>query len=37
VTLDAGYVAGQPPRDRRFRQALAEERDRLGAFLGLAE
>jgi uncharacterized protein YcaQ len=37
VTLEAGYVAGQPPRDRRFRQALAEERDRLGAFLGLAE
>ena len=36
LTLEVGYVSGQPPRDRRFRQALAEERDRLGAFLGLS-
>jgi uncharacterized protein len=35
LILEVGYVAGQPPRDRRFRQALADERDRLGAFLGL--
>ena len=35
LTLDVGYVAGQPPRDRRFRQALADERDRLRAFLCL--
>jgi uncharacterized protein YcaQ len=37
LTLDVGYVAGQPPRDRQFRQALAEERERLSAFLGLAD
>jgi len=37
LTLDVGYVAGQPPRDRRFRQALADERARLNAFLGLAD
>ena len=36
LTLDIGYVAGQPPRDRRFRHALADERARLSAFLGLA-
>jgi uncharacterized protein YcaQ len=36
LTLDVGYVAGQPPRDRRFRQALSDERDRLCTFLGLA-
>ena len=36
LTIDVGYVAGQPPRDRRFRQALADERARLCAFLGLA-
>jgi hypothetical protein len=35
LTLDVGYVSGQPPRDRQFRQALAEERDRLRAFLGV--
>ena len=29
LTIDVGYVAGQPPRDRRFRQALADERARL--------
>jgi uncharacterized protein YcaQ len=36
LTIDVGYVAGKPPRDRRFRHALADERARLGAFLGLA-
>ena len=36
LTIDVGYVAGTPPRDRRFRQALADERARLCAFLGLA-
>jgi hypothetical protein len=35
LTLDVGYVAGKPPRDRQFRQALADERARLCAFLGL--
>jgi uncharacterized protein YcaQ len=37
LTIDVGYVTGQPPRDRGFRQALAAERDRLRAFLGLAD
>jgi len=37
LTIDVGYVAGKPPRDRRFRQALADERTRLCAFLGLAD
>jgi uncharacterized protein YcaQ len=37
LTIDAGYVAGKPPRDRRFGQALADERARLGAVLGLAD
>ena len=37
LTLDVGYVAGRAPRDRRFRQALADERARLSAFLGLAD
>ena len=36
LTIDVGYVAGKPPRDRRFRHALADERARLCAFLGLA-
>jgi uncharacterized protein YcaQ len=36
LTIDIGYVAGHPPRDRRFRQALADERARLHTFLGLA-
>ena len=35
LTIDAGYVAGKPPRDRRFGRALADERARLGAFLGV--
>jgi uncharacterized protein YcaQ len=35
LTLDVGYVAGRPPRDRGFRQALADERDALCWFLGL--
>ena len=37
LTLDIGWVAGQPPRDRRFRQALAEERAAFCAFLGVAD
>ena len=37
VTLDVGYVSGRPARDRRFRQALADERARLSTFLGLAD
>jgi uncharacterized protein YcaQ len=37
LAIDVGYAAGQPPRDRRFRQALAEERARVCAFLGLAD
>jgi uncharacterized protein YcaQ len=35
LQLDVGYVAGKPPRERRFRQALADERARLSAFLGV--
>lgn len=37
LSLDVGYVAGQPPRDRQFRQALAVERAALCTFLGLAD
>ena len=37
MTVDAGYVAGRAPRDRRFRLALADERARLCRFLGLAD
>ncbi len=37
LTLDVGYVAGQPPPDRRFRPALADERAALCTFLGLAD
>jgi len=36
LTIDVGYVSGKPPRDRRFRQALADECARVGTFLGLA-
>ena len=35
VALDVGFVSGSPPRDRRFRQALADEHDRLCVSLGL--
>jgi uncharacterized protein len=35
LAVETGYVAGKQPRDRRFRQALADEGDRLAAFLGL--
>lgn len=31
---DLGYMAGQPPRDRAFRQELEAELARIGAFLG---
>ena len=37
LTLDVGYAAGQAPRERRFSQALADERARLCAFLGLVD
>jgi uncharacterized protein YcaQ len=37
LTLDVGYVAGRPPRDRQFRQALADERAAFCTFLGLAD
>jgi uncharacterized protein YcaQ len=33
LTVQAGYVAGKPPRDRQFREALADERERMGVFL----
>jgi hypothetical protein len=33
MILEPGYVAGKSPRDRRFREALEEERARLRAFL----
>jgi uncharacterized protein len=36
LTVEAGYVAGKTPRDRRFRQALAEESARMRAFLNFA-
>ncbi len=32
-----GYVEGRPPRDRRFRDALDEELERMRRFLGVAE
>jgi uncharacterized protein YcaQ len=34
LTTEIGFVAGKPPRDRRFREALADERARLNGFLG---
>jgi uncharacterized protein YcaQ len=37
LTLEVGYVAGTPPRDRGFRQALADERARLCTFLGIGD
>ena len=33
LTIETGYVTGRSPRDRRFRQALADERERLTMFL----
>ena len=35
LAMDVGYVAGQPPRDRRFRQALAAERAAFCEFLNV--
>jgi hypothetical protein len=35
LQADLGYIASQPPRGRVFRQAVEEELDRLGVFLGL--
>lgn len=37
IEADLGYVSGRPPRDRRFRQALEEELERLRRFLDSAE
>ena len=37
LAMEVGYVDGQPPRDRRFRQALADERSALSTFLGLGD
>jgi len=34
---DIGYIAGIPPRDRRFGRELGEELDRMATFLGLGE
>jgi uncharacterized protein YcaQ len=36
LTVETGYVAGKRPRDRGFGQALADERARMRAFLGVA-
>jgi uncharacterized protein len=36
LTIETGYVAGKAPRDRQFRQALADEHARLRAFLDRA-
>ena len=36
LIIETGYVAGKAPRDRRFRQALADEHARVNAFLGTA-
>lgn len=36
LTIEPGYAAGTAPRDRRFREALADEHARLHAFLGLS-
>jgi uncharacterized protein YcaQ len=35
LTIETGYVAGKPPRDRGFRHALDEERARVSVFLGV--
>ncbi|WP_180125889.1 DNA glycosylase AlkZ-like family protein [Rhodoferax sp. BLA1] len=37
LEVDLGYVAGSPPKDARFAQALAEELARLRTFLALPE
>jgi uncharacterized protein YcaQ len=34
LTAEFGYVAGQPPRDRRFKQELEAELERMRIFLG---
>jgi uncharacterized protein len=36
LAIDAGYVAGKPPRDRGFRQALGDEQTRMSAFLRIS-
>jgi uncharacterized protein YcaQ len=37
LTLEVGYIAGKPPRDRGFHRALDGERARLQVFLGLGD
>lgn len=37
LDVDLGYVAGSPPKDARFEQALEEELARLHIFLALPE
>ena len=37
LEVDLGYVAGSPPTDAAFEQALAEELARLRTFLALPE
>lgn len=37
LDVDLGYVAGSPPKDARFEQALEEELARLRNFLALSE
>ena len=36
LQANLGYIAGRPPRDRVFKEALAEELKRMRVFLGLA-
>ncbi|MGH9145009.1 MAG: DNA glycosylase AlkZ-like family protein, partial [Vicinamibacterales bacterium] len=35
LRVELGYVSGRPPRERRFRQSLDEELERLRLFLDL--
>lgn len=35
LSLECGYVSGRAPRDAGFKEALAEERERLAVFLGV--
>ena len=35
LTIDVGYAAGHPPRDREFKRALEAELERMAVFLGV--
>ena len=35
LQADLGYISGRPPRERRFKQGLEAELERLRGFLGL--